>query len=617
MVNQGGKGSKAQNRDKLLAMLDEADAEILGKGTTSTSTSGESFAELFGSTAEKAGFNVGDVVKGTIVEVQEDYALVDINYKSEGLVPISEFRVIEGKNSINPGDEVEVLIDKIENENGMVVLSKDKADMMRAWNDISKAAENQEIITGTVISKVKGGLSVDIGVKAFLPGSQIDLRPVRNMDQYIGNKYEFKVIKFNKKRGNIVLSRRVLLEEERQSLKSKTLTGMEEGSTVAGIVKNITDYGAFIDLGGLDGLLHITDMSWGRVKHPNEVIETGQELSLKVLKYDAEKERVSLGLKQLEPDPWESVAGSFPIGKTIKGKVVSLADYGAFIEVDKGIEGLIHVNEMTWGKKVKHPSQIVKVNDEVEVQIVSVDNEARRIGLSLKALEANPWLELKSSYEPGTVIEGEVKSVTDFGIFVGIEDEIDGLVHISDLSWTKRVNHPSEAFKKGDKVQAVVLGVDIENERFSLGIKQLESDPWSVIETKYPIGSQHDVKVLRLADFGVFVELEAEIEGLIHVSELSTQRVEKPEEVVKVDETLKAEIISIDQDARKIGLSVKLVKLRDQKANVDQYIKKGTGTSKSSLGDVFGETLREAKQIKPNFDKGVVTTTPATDTTES
>ncbi len=582
---------------KVMAMLDMGDADVPhNPGLDATAkAAGNEFSKLFEASVKDQDFKPGDVVNGVVIEVQSDYVLVDINYKSEGLIPINEFRVIDGARDVKPGDRVEVLIDRIENENGMVVLSKDKADMLRAWNDISKAAENEEVIEGLVVAKVKGGLSVDIGVKAFLPGSQIDLRPVRNMDVYIGKKYKFKVIKFNKKRGNIVLSRRALLEEERESLRTQTLDTMKEGSLVIGSVKNITDYGAFIDLGGMDGLLHITDMSWGRVKHPSEILNVGDEIQVKVLKYDNEKERVSLGLKQLQTDPWESVKAAYPTGTKLRGKVVSLAEYGAFIELGEGIEGLIHVSEMSWTKRVKHPSQIVNVGDEVDVVVLEVDSENRRISLGMKQLQINPWVEMKESYAPGTIIEGEVKSVTDFGIFVGIEDGIDGLVHISDFSWTKRVNHPSEMFTKGEKVRAVVLGVDIENERFSLGIKQLEGDPWTHIEKKYTIGTQHDVKVVKMADFGVFVELESDIEGLIHISELTTERINKPEEFCKVGDVIKAEVISIDKDARKIGLSSKLVKLREAKADVEDYVKKATSTSKTSFGDLFGDQLKNIK----------------------
>ncbi|NUM58605.1 MAG: 30S ribosomal protein S1 [Bdellovibrionaceae bacterium] len=583
-----------QERQKVLALLDAEDASVL----SSTKTKATEFDNLFQASMKEQDFKVGDTVTGVVVEVQSDYVLVDINYKSEGLIDINEFRVVDGVREVKPGDKIEVLIDRIENENGMIVLSKDKADMLRAWSDITKAAENEEVIEGTVIAKVKGGLQVDIGVKAFLPGSQIDLRPVRNMDVFLGKKYKFKVIKFNKKRGNIVLSRRALLEEERENLKTQTIDSMKEGSIVAGLVKNITDYGAFIDLGGMDGLLHITDMSWGRIKHPSEVINVGDEIQVKVLKYDQEKQRVSLGLKQLQEDPWLSVASEYPIGKKVKGKVVSVTEYGAFIELGEGIEGLIHVSEMSWTKRVKHANQILQPTQEVEVQVLEVDNENRRISLGMKQLMPNPWVELKDTYHPGTIIEGEVKSVTDFGVFIGIEEGIDGLVHISDFSWTKRVNHPSEMFQKGQKVRAVVLGVDIENERFSLGLKQLESDPWANIETKYAIGTQHEVKVTKVADFGAFVELESDIEGLIHVSELTSDKVSKPEDVVKPGQVLKAEVISIDKDARKIGLSSKLVKLREQKADVDDYVKKATATSKASLGDLFADQFKNMKTDK-------------------
>ena len=593
--------SKSQKeKQSVLAMLDAEDAKIPANPGLNNQASGGEFEQLFSASTKEQDFRVGDVVTGTVVEVQSDYVLVDINYKSEGLIPINEFRVVDGVRQVKAGDQIEVLIDRIENDNGMIALSKDKADMLRAWTDISKAAENEEIIEGTVVAKVKGGLSVDIGVKAFLPGSQIDLRPVRNMDVYLGKKYKFKVIKFNKKRGNIVLSRRAILEEERDSLKAQTADTMKEGATVVGLVKNVTDYGAFIDLGGLDGLLHITDMSWGRVKHPSELINVGDEITVKILKYDTEKERVSLGLKQLTEDPWANIKTGYTIGSKVKGKVVSVAEYGAFVELGDGVEGLIHVSEMSWTKRVKHANQVVQVDQEVEVQVLEVDTENRRISLGMKQLQANPWVEMKESYQPGTIIEGEVKSVTDFGIFVGIEEGIDGLVHISDFSWTKRVNHPSEMFAKGQKIRAVVLGVDSENERFSLGVKQLEGDPWSQIEGKYGIGTQHDVKITKTTDFGAFVELAADIEGLVHISELTTDKIASVEDFAKVGQTLKAEVISIDKDARKIGLSSKLVKLREQKADVDDYVKKATSTSKTSFGDMFGDQLKNLKTDDKN-----------------
>jgi small subunit ribosomal protein S1 len=598
MVDSKAQKSKAKAQlAEVLAALDANDEKVPANPSLFSfekKKDDNSFEKLFSEAVSKNDFRVGDVVSGRVVEVQSDYVLVDINYKSEGLIPISEFRVVEGVRNVSVGQDVQVYIDKVENENGMVVLSKDKADMLRAWDDISRAAENEEVIEGTIIAKVKGGLSVDIGVKAFLPGSQIDLRPVRNMDQFIGKTYKFKVIKFNKRRGNIVLSRRALLEQERESLRTQTLDAMKEGSQVKGIVKNITDYGAFIDLGGMDGLLHITDMSWGRIKHPSEILNVGDELDVVVLKYDNSKERVSLGLKQLKADPWTAVAAQFVPGQRVKGKIVSLTDYGAFVGLADGVEGLIHVSEMSWTKRVKNPSQILKVGEEVEVQVLEVDQENRRISLGMKQLQPNPWVELKESYPPGTIIEGDVKSVTDFGVFVGIEDGIDGLVHISDFSWTKRVNHPSEMYEKGQKIRAVVMGVDIENERFSLGVKQLESDPWSIVDQKFAIGTQHDVKVVKSADFGVFVELDESIEGLIHISELSLKRVEKPDDVVKVGDVVRAEVITIDKDARKIALSAKLVKLREQKADVADYAKKANTNSKASLGDLFADALKDA-----------------------
>ena len=587
-MNKTNNLTKKQKEElEILRLFNEGEVEEKAK-------TGE-FASLFEEAVNENDIKPGDIVNGTIVEVQPDYVLVDISYKSEGLIPMSEFRIVEGSDSIKPGDEIEVYVDKIENDNGMIVLSKEKADMMRAWTDISRAAENQEHIEGTVIAKVKGGLSVDIGVKAFLPGSQIDLRPVRNMDIYIGKKYKFKVIKFNKKRGNIVLSRRALLEEERESLRSQTKDQMKEGTQVKGIVKNVTDYGAFIDLGGIDGLLHITDMSWARIKHPSEVINVGDEIDVVVLKYDTEKERVSLGLKQLTEDPWLDTASKFPVEAKLVGKVVSLTDYGAFIDVGEGVEGLIHVSEMSWTKRVKHPSQIVNVGDEVNVQVLALDQENRRISLGMKQLQPNPWNELKDAYPPGTIIEGEVKSITDFGVFIGIEEGIDGMVHISDFSWTKRVNHPSDAYNKGDNVRAVVLGVDIENERFSLGIKQLDADPWSVVDQKFQIGTLHEVKVSKLADFGVFVELAEDIEGLVHISELSTKRVNSPDEVCKVGDTIKAEVISIDQDARKVGLSARLATLREQNADVSEYQKKQAKPN-ATLGDLFSDQLKDLQQ---------------------
>ena len=587
--------------ERVLSLLNAEDKnikdnpEVFDKEST---TDSEDFAKLL-EMEYKKNFSQGDVVKGVIIDVQKDFVLIDINYKSEGLISINEFQSDKDEQkSIEVGSEIEVYIERLENENGMVVLSKSKADILQAWNDISKAAENQEAINGVVVAKVKGGLSVDIGVKAFLPGSQIDVRPVKNLDEFVGKTLQLKVIKFNKKRGNIVLSRRALLEEDKEQLKMqyKKLDNIKIGDVVTGVIKNITDYGAFIGLGGLDGLLHITDMSWKRIKHPSELLEVGSKIDVKVLKHDEKTGRISLGLKQLQPDPWSEVGDTFPTGSKVKGRIVSLADYGAFVTLKDGIEGLIHISEMSWTKRIKHPSECVSVSEEVEVVVLDVDFNHRRISLGMKQLKANPWEELKKVYEPGTIVQGEVKSVTDFGIFVGIEENIDGLVHISDFSWTKRVHHPSELFKKGDSVKAVVLGLDVEHERFSLGIKQLEFDPWIDIEKNFPIGSEHKVKVIKIVDFGVFVEITSNLEGLIHISELHKPRAEKIEDHVKMGDTLQAVVVSIDKKARKIALSTKLDQFEKQGDSLKRDVKaKAANTDKTSLGDIFSETLQQAK----------------------
>ena len=482
-------------KERVFSILNAEDKNIKDNPELFNKTfeSSENFAQLL-EMEYKNNFSQGEVVKGVILDIQKDFVLVDINYKSEGLIPINEFQSDKGDQiPIEIDSSIEVYIERLENENGMVVLSKIKADMLQAWNDISKAAENQETVQGVVVAKVKGGLSIDIGVKAFLPGSQVDVRPVKSLDDYVGKTLQFKVIKFNKKRGNIVLSRRVLLEEDKEQLKMqyKKPDSIKIGDVVTGVIKNITDYGAFIGLGGVDGLLHITDMSWKRIKHPSEILEVGNKIDVKVLKHDEKNGRISLGLKQLQPDPWSEAIDAFPTGSKVQGRVVSLADYGAFVTLKDGIEGLIHISEMSWTKRIKHPSECVSVGEQLEVVVLDVDFEHRRISLGMKQLKANPWEELKKIYEPGTIVQGEVKSVTDFGIFIGIEENIDGLVHISDFSWTKRVHHPSELFKKDDSVKAVVLGLDVEHERFSLGIKQLEFDPWIDMDKNFSIGSQH------------------------------------------------------------------------------------------------------------------------------
>lgn len=500
----------------------------------------------------------GDIVRGTILEVRGDVVLVDIGYKSEGLIPLKEFRTPAGEITIQRGDVVDVFLEKKEDTEGLIVLSREKAEKIKIWDELAKIYEQAGPVTGTILGRTKGGLIVDIGVRAFLPGSQVDLRPVRDLDKLIGKAFPMKIIKLNQKRGNIVLSRRELLEEERKRLKEDTLATLSEGKVVRGKIKNITEYGAFVDLGGLDGLLHITDMSWGRVGHPSELFQIGDEIEVVVLKFDRTTERVSLGYKQRLPDPWGSVEQRFPVGSRLKGKVVSLTDYGAFVELEEGVEGLVHISEMSWTQRVKHPSKVVAIGDAVEVVVLDVDQGNKRISLGMRQAEPNPWNSIEERYPVGTRVEGRVRNLADFGAFVELEDGIDGLIHVSDISWTKRVRHPSELLRKGDKVEAIVLHVDKANHRISLGLKQLQLDPWqSAVPERYRIGMDVQGKIIRTTDFGAFVELEDGVEGLLHVSELSLERVNKPEDVVQVGQELTLRVIKLDPEERKIGLSLR------------------------------------------------------------
>lgn len=525
------------------------------------------FGELF-EESSSASFSEGEVYKGKVVSVSDDFVTVDIGYKQEGLVFAREFKNFDGTLKVNVGDEIEVYLEKLESALGNLVLSKDKAEILKAWDRISDACDKGEPLEGTVISKVKGGLSVDIGVKAFLPGSQIDIRPTKNLDKFLGKKMEFKVIKFNKKRGNIVLSRRAILAEERGKLRDETLGAIKEGMIVKGIVKNITDYGAFIDLGGVDGLLHITDMSWGRVKHPSNIIEMGDEINVKILKYDAEKERVSLGLKQVQPNPWESVEEKYIVGTKVNGEVVSVKDYGVFVELDDGIEGLIHVSEMSWVQKNVQPAKLFGVGDNVEAQILEVDTESKRISLGVKQLQENPWNILADKYQTGNTISGKVKAIVDFGLFVDIGEEVDALIHISDISWTRKNINLNEEYKVGDSIEGMILTVDPENSKFYIGLKQLQEDPWKKIEERLPVGNIIEGEVVRVTDFGGFVELETGIEGLIHISELSDERVENASDVINKGDKVKAMIISIDKEAKKIALSMKAVDKENNARNL-------------------------------------------------
>ncbi len=526
-----------------------------------------------------------EITRGRILEIGADYVLVDIGFKSEGRIDKSEFLDDAGEISVAVGDEIDVLLERREDESGQCILSKERADRMKVWEVIAEKAENDELVRGVITNRVKGGLQVDIGVKGFLPGSQVELRPTRNLDKYIGQEFAFKIIKFNKQRGNIVLSRRALLEKERTELKKKTLEKLKTGAIIDGIVKNLTDYGAFVDLGGIDGLLHITDMSWGRVSHPTELFNVGDEIQVKVLKFSADSERVSLGYKQLSPDPWEGAEDRYPVGIHVLGKVVSLIDYGAFVELEEGIEGLIHISEMSWTRRIKHPSRVVTEGEVVKCVVLSLDTNAKKVSLGIKQIEANPWTLLEERYPVGTRILGKIRNITDFGIFVGIEEGIDGLVHISDISWTQKIRHPSEIYEVGHEVEAVVLNIDVENERFSLGIKQLESDPWESLPLRYPPGKIINAKITKITDFGAFAEVEDGIEGLIHISELADERIEDPREVVKLGEEHQVEVISVDPKERKIALSIKNFMRRSETGNLKEYSEQSGATAQ--LGDLL------------------------------
>jgi len=499
-------------------------------------------------------FKEGQVIQGTIIELAKGLATIDIGFKSEGTVHLQEFP--NNGQDLSVGDVVEVFLERVEDNDGNVVLSKEKANKIKLWDSLVIKHEAEEIIEGTIIAKAKGGLTVDIGLKAFLPGSQIDLRPIRNLEKLIGEVFQMRIIKMNKKRGNIVLSRRALLEEKRQNTRSETLKKLEEGSLITGIVKNITEYGIFVDLGGIDGLLHITDMSWGRVNHPSEMFSMGDKLEVMVLKFDKEKERVSLGLKQITPDPWVDVKEKYPVSQRIKGKVVSITDYGIFVELEKGIEGLVHISEMSWSKHVKHPSKMVSIRDEVEAMILTLDKEKKRISLGMKQMEPNPWQEIEEKYPIGAEVIGTIRNLTDFGAFIELEDGVDGLIHISDLSW-KKIKHPSEVLKKKDEVKTIVLNIDKESCRISLGVKQLQSDPWDDIAKDYSIGMEVEGTIIKITGFGVFAEFGDGLEGLIHITQLGSKNVPEPEKGVKIGEKIKAKIVKVDTSNKKIALSIK------------------------------------------------------------
>jgi len=537
-------------------------------------------------------FQEGEVVNGIVISMDRDYVLVDVGYKSEGQIPIHEFRDDNGELDVNLNDEVEVMVEWWDEEEERVILSKEKAAKVKVWEAIREVYEAEGTIEGVITNRVKGGFSVDVGVQAFLPGSQADLRPIRNLDEMVGQTFSFKVLKFNRKRNNIVLSRRAILEAEREAKRAATLAAIEEGKVLDGVVKNITEYGIFVDLGGVDGLLHITDISWGRVKHPSELYGIGDNITVKVLSFDPESERVSLGMKQLVPDPWSFAEETYPVGTKVTGRVVSLADYGAFVEVEEGIEGLIHVSEMSWTRKVRHPSKVVSVGEEVEAVVLDIKPESRRISLGMKQTVPNPWEVISEKYPVGSTIEGKIKNITDFGMFIGIDDDIDGLVHISDISWTKRIKHPSELYKKGDTVQARVLDIDKDNERFSLGIKQLAEDPWKTVADRYPVGTEISGSITNVTDFGIFVELEEGIEGLVHVSEISKEKVKTPVGQYHVGDPLNAKVININTEDRRIGLSIKQLEADDDQTVLEEYVNQ-MKPAPSSLGEILKENLQE------------------------
>ena len=527
----------------------------------------------------------GEVIMGTVLKVSSSDVVVDVGYKSEGIISIQEFLDEEGKCIVQRGDTVAVLLERTEDRNGHIVLSREKAEKMKIWDEVEKAYDDRKVVIGRVIERIKGGLAVDIGVRAFLPGSQVDVRPVRNLDALRGQELRMRVIKVNKKRGNIVLSRKALLEEENAEKKKHTLATLEDGKLLHGVVKNITDYGAFIDLGGIDGLLHVTDMSWGRAAHPSDLFKVNDKVDVVVLKFDRTTERVSLGYKQLHADPWTAVDERYQAGQRVDGKVVSMTDYGAFIELEPGVEGLIHVSEMSWSKRVKHPSKVLNVGDAVGSMVLAVDPQARRISLGLKQIESNPWHQLTEKYPIGSTLTGKVRNLTEFGAFVEVEEGIDGLIHISDMSWSKRLNHPSEVLKKGDEVEAMVLNIDPDNQRLSLGLKQLATDIWDEFFENHKIGSVIEGKVVRMTNFGAFVELVEGIEGLIHVSEFDDEGGREKVEL-KVDEVTSMKIIKLSPSERKIGLSIRALKSDDYDTDWGSY-DAATGTPAVTLGDHF------------------------------
>jgi small subunit ribosomal protein S1 len=505
-------------------------------------------------------FREGSIVKGTILEIRPQVVLVDIGYKSEGAIPSNEFEDEE----IEVGEEIEVLLEKLENDEGMVVLSKEKAAHKQNWEKIVKVFQDGGLVRGKVKSVVKGGLTVNVGVEAFLPGSQVDIIPPKDLNEYVGNVYEFKIVKVNDERKNIVLSRREVIEAERSEMRQRFLQTVKVGDRVSGAVKNITDFGAFVDLEGMDGLLHITDMSWGRINHPSELLHIGQTVDVVILDVDREKERVSLGLKQMSDNPWEDIERKYPIGQNVTGKVTKLLPYGAFVEIERGVEGLVHVSELSWVKRITRPSDVLELGQEISAVVLGISIEEQKISLGVRQLDANPWDEIELRYPVGATIKGPVRNLTAYGAFVELEEGIDGMIHVSDMSWTRKINHPSEVLKKNDEVEAVVLAIDKANQRVSLGIKQTEDDPWSLIDSRFKVGDLVKGTVAKIASFGAFVSLDGDIDGLIHISQLSEDHVEKVKDVIKVGDEVEARVIKVDKVERRIGLSIKAVNYNEE-----------------------------------------------------
>ena len=529
-------------------------------------------------------FAEGEVLKGTVLKITSTDVIVDIGYKSEGVIPINQFKTGPGEVDVAVDDVIDVFIENTEDYNGHIVLSKEKAEKVQIWEDVEKAYSEETVIDGRVIERIKGGLAVDIGVRAFLPGSQIDVRPVKNLDSLRGQEIQCRVIKLNRKRGNIVLSRKLVLEQQLDVKKADTLANLRDDAAITGVVKNITDYGVFVDLGGLDGLLHVTDLSWGRINHPSELFNVGDEITVKVLKFDRERERVSLGYKQLTPDPWSMIHERYPIGSRVQGKVVNITDYGAFVELETGVEGLIHVSEMSWNKRVKHPSKVLDTGQEVEAVVLDLDGDGRRISLGLKQIEPDPWVTLAERYAIGSVIEGRVRNLTDFGAFVEVEEGIDGLVHVSDIA-QRRIKHPSEVLKKGDQVQAIILNIDIDNHRLSLGIRQLQPDVWEEFFDSHHVGDNVRGRIVRHAPFGIFIELDEGIEGLCHISEVDDDDRDNPEQRFKVGDEVELRIIKLNPSERKIGLSYKALTEDVERQEMDHY--SGASDGSATLADLF------------------------------